>query len=173
MRRGLTVTLIVTAMLGVAVPAGAKGKPPKPEPPPEGQGKSCHELVLNGAVWDEGVYSGGVYQGFIGNSDQHGGVCMDLEPLDGVWTVDWTIDVPPRSDLRGIMMVFSQGWGFSANRYDELEVLDPSDQPQPWTWSTSFVTPDPEAPFVFVAMTDIKRARGDWHIDFTVTAPQP
>lgn len=172
MRRGLTITVVVMAMTGLAVPAGAKGKPPKPDPPPEGQGRTCHELVLYGGGWDEGVYSDGVYTGFIGNAYQHGGVCIDLEPLDGIWTVEWTIDISPRSDLRGIKMVFGQGWGFSANRYDELEVLDPADQPIPWIWSTS-ITPDPNAPFVFVAMRDIKRARGDWRIAFTVTPPQP
>ena len=172
MRRGLIVSIAVMLMLSLAVPAGAKGKPDKPDRPPEGEGKTCAALVANGAVWDLGDRdpTSGVYSGFIGNGLQHGGVCIDLEPLEGTWTVSWTVDIPPPGDLRGIMMVFSKGWGFSADRYDELEVRDPTDQPPPWTWSTSF-TPVVDAPFVFVAMRDIKRAKGDWNISFTVTPP--
>lgn len=172
MRRGMIMWIAVAVMLSQAVPAGAKGKPDKPDRPPEGQGKTCAALVANGAVWDLGERDlNGVYSGFIGNGLQHGGVCIDLEPLEGIWTVSWTIDIPPRSDLRGIMMVFSKGWGFSADRYDELEVRDPTDQPLPWTWTTA-VVPESDVPFVFVAMSDIKRAKGDWSISFTVTPPK-
>ncbi len=178
MRRGLIISIAVMVLLSLAVPAGAKGRPDKPDRPPEGEGKTCAALVANGAVWDVGEYSDGIYTAFISPSDEHGGVCIDLLPehrVTGQWTVGWMIDIPPEAMLRGLLMRFQKGLGFSGTIYEENEVLDSADG----VWDTDTNTwnnfdPDPlsEEPFVFVAMRDLKRAKGDWRITFTITPPQ-
>jgi len=177
MRRGLIVSIAAMVMLSMAVPAGAKGKPDKPDRPPEGEGKTCAALVANGAVWDLGEYSDGLYTAFISNSDEHGGICIDLLPehrVDGEWTVSWIIEIPPDATLRGLLMRFQKGLGFSGTIYEENEVRYPQDA----TWVTDTddwaATPEVDGtePFVFVAMRDIKRAKGNWRIAFTITPPQ-
>ena len=168
----IVILLVVVGLLmacpGVAF-AAKGGNPGKPIT----AGKTCAELVANGAVWNTGVFDDGSYTATLP-------ACIDIGyVLAGNWTVSWTITEGDRGSVEGLLFMIKDS--MPGDTCWSEEVLSPAltgattafGIPASGDDACGRVRTEPadSEPLVFLAMSDMKRATGDWVITMVVTPP--
>ena len=173
--------LLVTIGLLIALPVTASGKG-KPARPPS-LGKTCAELVTNGALWDLGhPEANGSYVAVISNEPDHGGICIDIPAAAaGDWVIDWEIELS-QGYVKGLYLLIKDS--HPGDECWSQEILEPAENGS--TTATNIPAAienacpvgdigdwdDPSPDLVFIAMSNIKRAqKSDFTITFTVTVP--
>jgi hypothetical protein len=164
----LVVVGLLMAFPGVAF-AAKGGHPGKPIT----AGKTCAELVANGAVWNPGAFDDGSYTATLP-------ACIDIGDVPaGNWTVSWTITEGDRGSVEGLLFMIKDS--MPGDTCWSEEILSPAlsggttaiDIPASGAdaCGTGFAEAQEPEPLAFVAMYDMKRAKGDWVITVEVTPP--
>ena len=164
----LVVVGLLVAFPGVAL-AAKGGNPGKPVT----AGKTCADLVDNGAVWDPGTFDGVSYTATLP-------ACIDIGNVPaGNWTVSWLISEGDRGSVEGLLFMIKDS--MPGDTCWSEEVLSPAlsggttakDIPASGedACGTGFAEAQESEPLAFVAMYDMKRAKGDWVITVEVTPP--
>ena len=169
----IVILLVVVGLLmacpGVAF-AAKGGNPGKPIT----AGKTCEELVANGAIWNLGTFADGSYTATLP-------ACIDIGDVPaGNWTVSWTIAEGDRGSVESLLFMIKDS--MPGDTCWSEEVLSPAllgsttaiDIPASGADACGSVWTEPadSEPLVFLAMYDMKRAKGDWVITMVVTPPQ-
>lgn len=168
MKRMLILVVVVGLLMAFpGVASAAKGGKPITV------GKTCAELVANGAVWNPGSFDGFSYTATVP-------ACIDIGNVPpGDWTVSWTITEGDRGSVEGLLFMIKDS--MPGDTCWREEVLSPAllggttamDIPPSGAdaCGTGFAEAQEPEPLAFVAMYDMKRAKGDWVMTVKVTPP--
>ena len=162
--------LVVAAGLLVVLPGTAlAGKPDKPAAP----GKTCADLVANGAVWNLGDLNEGTYAATIP-------ACIDVPNVPaGNWDISWSITEGDRGYVKGLLFMIKDS--HPGDTCWSKEILSPAvmgvtvagDIPASGNdaCGTVWTEAQESEPLVFLAMADIRGPRGGWSIKIEATPP--